>query len=83
MARQAGQPAVVHKDESQLRQKRMIAEHFSRLARTPETGEKNVYTFVPGNLTELLRAFDLLPESAVAQRIVAVRASAELYRKGL
>jgi benzoyl-CoA reductase subunit B len=39
----------------------MIAEHYSRLARSPETGEKNVYTFVPGNLTELLRAFDLLP----------------------
>ena len=26
-----------------------------------ESGEKNVYTFVPGNLTELLRSFDLLP----------------------
>ena len=49
------------KDESQVRQKRMIAEHFTRLARAPETGEKNVYTFVPGNLTELLRCFDLLP----------------------
>ncbi len=52
---------VAHKDDSQLRQKRMIAEHFSRLARSPETGEKTVYTFVPGNLTELLRCFDLLP----------------------
>ena len=49
------------KDESQLRQKRMIAEHFTRLANAPETGDKNVYTFVPGNLTELLRCFDLLP----------------------
>jgi len=39
----------------------MIAEHYARLARAPETGEKNVYTFVPGNLTELLRSFDLLP----------------------
>ena len=53
--------AVVHKDDSQVRQKRMIAEHFTRLARAPETGEKSVYTFVPGNLTELLRSFDLLP----------------------
>jgi benzoyl-CoA reductase subunit B len=53
--------AAVQKDESQLRQKRMIAEHFKRLARSPETGEKNVYTFVPGNLTELLLSFDLLP----------------------
>jgi len=49
------------KDASQLRQKQMIAEHYSRLARSGETGEKSVYTFVPGNLTELLRSFDLLP----------------------
>src|SRR5262249_4646515 len=31
------------------------------LSRTPETGEKSVHTFVPGNLTELLLSFDLLP----------------------
>jgi benzoyl-CoA reductase subunit B len=52
---------VSQKDDSQLRQKTMIAEHFDRLAAAPETGEKNVYTFVPGNLTELLLSFDLLP----------------------
>ena len=56
------EPAVrVQKDESQLRQKRMIGDHFKRLARSPETGEKNAYTFVPGNLTELLLSFDILP----------------------
>jgi benzoyl-CoA reductase subunit B len=49
------------KDDSQLRQKTMIADHYHRLANAHETGEKNVYTFVPGNLTELLRSFDLLP----------------------
>jgi len=49
------------KDASQLRQKRMIAEHYSRLARIPESGERSVYTFVPGNLTELIRCFDLAP----------------------
>ena len=49
------------KDDSQVRQKAMIAAHYSRLARASETGEKNVYTFVPGNLTELLRSFELLP----------------------
>jgi benzoyl-CoA reductase subunit B len=49
------------KDDSQLQQKRMIAEHYHRLARAGETGEKSVYTFVPGNLTELLRSFELLP----------------------
>jgi len=49
------------KDRSQERQKRMLADHFGRLARSPQTGEKAVYTFVPGNLTELLLSFDLLP----------------------
>jgi benzoyl-CoA reductase subunit B len=39
----------------------MIAEHFKRLGRAPESGDKCVYTFVPGNLTELLHCFDLLP----------------------
>ena len=54
-------PSESRKDDSQLRQKRMIAEHYARLAHAGETGEKNVYTFVPGNLTELLRSFGLLP----------------------
>ena len=49
------------KDPSQLRQKAMLADYFKRLARAPETGKKVVYTFVPGNLTELLLSFDLLP----------------------
>jgi benzoyl-CoA reductase subunit B len=52
---------VVHKDDAQLKQKQMIADHFSRLGRSAESGEKNAYTFVPGNLTELLLSFDLLP----------------------
>jgi len=49
------------KDRSQLRQKRMIADHFDKLARAKEEGKKVVYTFVPGNVTELLGALDLLP----------------------
>jgi benzoyl-CoA reductase subunit B len=60
MPNDAEQTAVL-KDESQLRQKRMIADHFRRLGQTSKTGEKAVYTFVPGNLTELLLSFDLLP----------------------
>ena len=56
-----GTQAQALKDDSQLQQKKMIAEHYRRLAHAGETGEKNVYTFVPGNLTELLRSFDLLP----------------------
>jgi benzoyl-CoA reductase subunit B len=49
------------KDRSQLRQKEMIARHFDRLAAIPESGEKSAYTFVPGNLSELLLSFDILP----------------------
>jgi benzoyl-CoA reductase subunit B len=49
------------KDDSQLRQKKMIADHFDRLARAKEEGRKVVYTFVPGNLTELLVSLELLP----------------------
>ena len=44
----------------------MIAEHFRRLAKSAgETGEKNVYTFVPGNLTELL--LSLRPAAGAAR----------------
>ncbi len=49
------------KDRSQLRQKTMIADHFKRLSTAREDGRKVAYTFVPGNLTELLGALDLLP----------------------
>jgi benzoyl-CoA reductase subunit B len=49
------QPPKRRKDESQERQKRMIAEHFHQLARASQTGASASYTFVPGNLTELLR----------------------------
>jgi len=54
-------PIESRKDLSQERQKAMIAEHYQRLADSPSTGEKNCFTFVPGNLTELIRSFDLLP----------------------
>ncbi len=52
---------AVQKDQSQERQKAMIAAHFTRLAHARECSDKCVYTFVPGNLTELLASFDLLP----------------------
>ena len=52
---------AVQKEESMLLQKRMLAGHFDRLSRAKEEGKKVVYTFVPGNLTELLLSFDVLP----------------------
>jgi benzoyl-CoA reductase subunit B len=51
----------VVKEPSMLLQKDMIANHYSKLARAEETGNTVAYTFVPGNLTELMLAFDMLP----------------------
>jgi len=51
----------VQKDRSMELQKEMIANHFERLERAPKSGEPVIYTFVPGNLTELIRSFDALP----------------------
>ena len=60
MTREA-QGQEVRKERSMLLQKRMISDHYRALARAREQGRKVVYTFVPGNLTELMRSFDLLP----------------------
>ncbi len=49
------------KDQSQSTQKRMIADHFKALSTAKADGRKVVYTFVPGNLTELIGALDMLP----------------------
>ena len=61
MSAEAIGPREAPKDESQLRQKAMIADHFAKLSRAREEGRKVVYTFVPGNLTELIGALGLLP----------------------
>ncbi|MEE9385318.1 MAG: benzoyl-CoA reductase subunit B [Nannocystaceae bacterium] len=52
---------AVPKDASQIRQKKMIADHYAKLARSEEMGVPCAYTFVPGNLTELLLSFGVLP----------------------
>ncbi len=49
------------KENSMILQKDMIADHFHNLAQAKENGKKVVYTFVPGNLNELIWAFDMLP----------------------
>ena len=49
------------KEQSMLLQKQIISDHYDRLARAHDEGKKVVYTFVPGNLNELVRSFDLLP----------------------
>jgi benzoyl-CoA reductase subunit B len=49
------------KEPSMVLQKEMIGAHYARLARSREEGRKVVYTFVPGNLTELIASFGFLP----------------------
>jgi benzoyl-CoA reductase subunit B len=51
----------VIKEKSMILQKEMIARLFDDLSSAKETGKKVVYTFVPGNLSELIHAFDMLP----------------------
>ena len=53
--------STVRKEDSMLLQKQMMADHYDRLAAAHDEGRKVVYTFVPGNLNELVRSFDLLP----------------------
>lgn len=52
---------TVQKERSMVQQKAMITDHYHRLAHARDEGRKVVYTFVPGNLTELIYSFDLLP----------------------
>jgi len=56
-----GERSKAPKDRSMVLQKQMIGDHFRRLEDAPQTGEPVVYTFVPGNLTELVRSFGALP----------------------
>ncbi len=51
----------VSKEQSMVLQKEMLARLFKELSTAKETGKKVVYTFVPGNLSELILAFDMLP----------------------
>jgi len=53
--------SAVRKEDSMLLQKQMMSDHYDRLAAAHDEGRKVVYTFVPGNLNELVRSFDLLP----------------------
>lgn len=51
----------VVKEKSMVLQKEMLARQFRELSTAKETGKKVVYTFVPGNLSELIHAFGMLP----------------------
>jgi benzoyl-CoA reductase subunit B len=54
-------PKEAIKENSMIIQKEMLARQFKDLSMAKELGKKVVYTFVPGNLTELILSFDMLP----------------------
>ena len=61
----SNQQVDVVKDESMQIQKDLLARYFDELSRAKAEGKKVVYTFVPGNIVELLHAFEVqavLPE---------------------
>ena len=51
----------VKKEKSMVIQKEMVGKLFKDLSNAKESGKKVVYTFIPGNLSELILAFDMLP----------------------
>ncbi len=51
----------VAKEKSMIIQKEMIAQLSKELSMAKDTGKKVVYTFVPGNISELILSFDMLP----------------------
>ena len=54
-------PKEAVKEKSMIIQKDMLAKQFSDLSKAKELGKKVCYTFVPGNLIELVLSFDMLP----------------------
>lgn len=54
-------PKEAIKEKSMVIQKEMLAKQFNDLSKAKDLGKKVVYTFVPGNLTELILSFDMLP----------------------
>ena len=57
---QKADPKDAKKDRSQLKQKEMIAGNFDALTNAHKEGKKVSYTFVPGNLNELVMCFDMV-----------------------
>ena len=54
-------PKEAIKEKSMVIQKEMLGNLFTELSTAKENGKKVVYTFVPGNITELILALDMLP----------------------
>ena len=76
----------VQKDNSQLLQKEMIRGNFDKLAKADADHEKKVvYTFVPGNLNELVQCFDVVgnyPEINALQSAMQKKTGAYVMEGG-
>ena len=57
---QAVDPRDAKKDKSMLKQKEMIENNYNLLANAEKDGTRVSYTFVPGNLNELVMCFNML-----------------------
>jgi len=53
-------PRDAQKDKSQILQKEMFARNFDELTNARKNNKKVSYTFVPGNLNELVMCFDMV-----------------------
>ncbi len=51
----------MHRDFATIKQKQMQKDYYDELAHSKENNKKLVYTFVPGNVSELIRSFDAIP----------------------
>jgi len=72
-------PAVA-KDWGMIAQKELMSTYYNQVKNAKEEGKKVVYTFIPGNLVELVSNFDLVsvyPELLGLQ--MGLRQSAEKY----
>ena len=49
------------KDEAMIRQKEVMDLYLEKLHHAREEGKKVCYTFIPGNLVEILHCFDVIP----------------------
>ncbi len=48
-----------HQGKGRDLQKQLLGDWYRRLETAPQEGRKVAYLFVPGNVAELLRAFDI------------------------
>jgi benzoyl-CoA reductase subunit B len=54
------QQEQIKKDASMIKEKEILSQYYHDLLHAKEQDRKIIYTFVPGNITELIRVFDAI-----------------------